>query len=141
MISYCDSAFAVWNTLTSPALQTSNIVEEESSGGESEQQCYMVQENNSLEVNSKTQLDDCANSSSNDYNCMDADALNEELSIVCEKLLKKYKILKKKSFTLNNENKDLCSKLDLVLQEKEEISSERDSLKSQLDLALKKMNF
>ena len=31
----------------------------------------------------------------------------------------------------------MCSKLDLVLQEKVEISSERDSLKTQLDLALK----
>ena len=31
----------------------------------------------------------------------------------------------------------MFSKLELVLQEKEEISSERDSLKSQLDLALK----
>jgi len=35
----------------------------------------------------------------------------------------------------------LSSKLDLVLQEKEEISSERDSLKSQLDLALKENEF
>ena len=64
-------------------------------------------------------------------------ALNEELSIVCEKLLEKYKVLKKKSFRLNKENKDLVSKLDLVLQEKEEISSEHDSLKSHLNLALK----
>ena len=42
MVSHCDSAFAVWNTLTSPALQTLNFVEEESSGGESEQRCFMV---------------------------------------------------------------------------------------------------
>ena len=27
MISHCDSAFAVWNTLTSPKLQTTNYVE------------------------------------------------------------------------------------------------------------------
>ena len=27
MVSHCDSAFAVWNTLTSPKLQTPNIVE------------------------------------------------------------------------------------------------------------------
>ena len=32
MISHCESAFAVWNILTSPELQTSNIVEKESSG-------------------------------------------------------------------------------------------------------------
>ena len=25
MVSHCDSAFAVWNTLTSPALQTTNM--------------------------------------------------------------------------------------------------------------------
>ena len=37
--------------------------------------------NDSLEVNSDTQLDDSARSSSDDY--VDADALNEELSIVC----------------------------------------------------------
>ena len=86
MVSHCDFAFAVWNTLTSPALQTTNYVEEESSGEESEH-CYMVQGNDSLEVNSETQLDDCASSSDDDL--VDADALNEELSIVCEKLLEK----------------------------------------------------
>ena len=32
MVSHCDSAFAVWNTLTSPELQTTNNVEKESSG-------------------------------------------------------------------------------------------------------------
>ena len=51
-------------------------------------------------------------------------------------MLEKYQVLKKKSFKLNNENKDLCSKLDLTLQERDEISIERDSLKSQLELAL-----
>ena len=48
--------------------------------------------NDSLEVNSDTQLDD--SSSCDEY--IDADALNEELFIVCEKLLEKYKLLKKK---------------------------------------------
>jgi len=41
-VSHCDSAFAVWNTLTSPKLQTPKYVEEESSGDESDQPCYMV---------------------------------------------------------------------------------------------------
>ena len=36
MVSHCDSAFAVWNTLTTPALQTPNIMEKESSEDESE---------------------------------------------------------------------------------------------------------
>ena len=39
----------------------------------------MVQGNNSLEVNSDTQIDDSASSSCDDY--MDADALNEELPL------------------------------------------------------------
>ena len=41
MISHCDSAFAVLNTLTSPALQTTKYVKE-SSEDESEQACYIV---------------------------------------------------------------------------------------------------
>ena len=35
----------------------------------------------------------------------------------------------------------MCSKLDLILQERDEISNERNSLKSQLDLALKENEF
>ena len=103
MISHCDSAFAVWNTLTSPALQTTKYMEE-SSGGESEQHCYMVQGNDSLEVHSETQLDSFDSSSSCDE-YVDAHALNEELSIVCEKLIEKYNLLKKKSLGINNEIK------------------------------------
>ena len=33
MVSHCDSAFVVWNTLTSPELQTTNNVKKESSVG------------------------------------------------------------------------------------------------------------
>ena len=99
MVSYCDSAFVVWNTLTSPALQTTKYVEEEFSGDESDQPCYMVSGNDSLEVNSESQLDDSASSSGDDH--MDTDALNEELSIVCENLLEKYQVLKKKCLKLN----------------------------------------
>ena len=46
-------------------------MEEESSGDESDQPCYMVQGNDSLEVHSETQLDDSASSSDGDY--IDAD--------------------------------------------------------------------
>ena len=42
LVSHCDSAFAVWNTLTSPKLQTQKYVEKESSEDESEQACYMI---------------------------------------------------------------------------------------------------
>ena len=93
----------------------------------------------SLEVHLDTQLDNSASSSCDDY--IDAHALNEELSIVCENLLSKYKLLKMKSLELKEENKNLFSKLEIVLQERVEISSERDSLKSQLDLALKETSF
>ena len=96
MVSHCDSAFAVWNTLTSLELQTIINVEKESSGGESNQACFMVQGNDSLEIISNTQLDDSTTSSYDDI--MDAHALNEELSMFCENLLSKYKALKSKSF-------------------------------------------
>ena len=66
IVSHCDSAFAVWNTLTSPTLQTMKYMEKESSEDESEQDYYMVQGNDSLEVNSDTQLDNCASFSNND---------------------------------------------------------------------------
>ena len=67
MVSHCDSAFAVLNTLTSSKLQLPIQTQDESSG-ESEQQCYMVQGNDSLEVYSETQLDsDDASSSCDDY--------------------------------------------------------------------------
>ena len=125
----------MWNTLTSLELQTTNILEKESSEDESDQHCYMIQGNDSLEVNLKTQLDDNASSSGDDY--VDADVLNEELSLVYENLLQKYQLLKKKTLKMKEENKDLFSKLDIILQERDEISIERDSLKSKLDLALK----
>ena len=46
--------------------------------------------------------------------------------------------MKKKSFILKEEYKDLFSKLNMTLQERDEISNERDSLKFQLNLALNK---
>ena len=54
MVSHCDSAFAVWNTLTSPTEQTTNILEKESSGDEYDQAWFMVQEIDSLGVKSDT---------------------------------------------------------------------------------------
>jgi len=135
IVSHCDSAFAVWNTLTSSELQTINNVDKESSREESDQACFMVQGNYFLELHSDTQLDDSASSSCDDN--MDAHALNEELFIVYENLLSKYKVLKKKSSKLKEENENLFSKLNMILQEKVDISSERDSLKTQLDFALK----
>jgi len=49
---------------------------------------------------------------------MNAHALNEELSKFCENLLFKYVAFKKKSFELKEENKNLFSKLSVILQEK-----------------------
>ena len=91
------------DTLTSPKLQTTINVEKESSGDESDETCFMVQGNDSLEVNSDTHLNDSASPSCDD-NAMDAHALNEELSMFCENLLSKYKALKKKRFELEIQN-------------------------------------
>ena len=94
----------------------------------------MVQGNDSLEVQSETQLD---TSTSSYYNeCMDAQALNDELAKNCENLISKYKLLKKENFGLKEKNKNLSSRLEIALQEWDEISSELDSLKSQLAIAL-----
>ena len=66
MVSHCDSAFVVWNTLISSEGQGSNDLERESSEDDSDQTCFMVQKNDSLEVNSKSNIDDCANTSNDD---------------------------------------------------------------------------
>ena len=58
-----------------------NVCGEGTSGDETSQACFMVQEIDSLEVKSDTQLDDIASPSCDD-NSMDANALNEELSFV-----------------------------------------------------------
>ena len=42
IVSHCDSAFAVWNTLTSPKEQKTNILEKESIVDESDEACYMI---------------------------------------------------------------------------------------------------
>ena len=57
---------------------------------ESEQTCYIVQGNDSLEITLKTHLDDCACSFDDHDSSMDAHALNEELSMFCEDILDKY---------------------------------------------------
>ena len=92
-------------------------MEKESSEDESNQACFMVQGNDSLEITSNTQLHDYA-SSSGDDNAIDTHALNEELFFFCENLLSKYKALKNKSFELKEENKNLFSKFDLIFQER-----------------------
>jgi len=86
IVSHCNSAFAVWNILTSPELQTQINEKEKSSGEESDQRCLMVQGNDSLEVYSDTQLDNSTSSSCNE--CVDAHALNNELAIGSEKFYK-----------------------------------------------------
>jgi len=62
----------------------------------SNEACYMVQGIDSLEVHSDTHLDDSTTSSNDDHDSMNAHALNEELSLFCENLLNKYKLLKRK---------------------------------------------
>ena len=92
----------------------------------------MVQGKNSLEVQSESQLDDC--SSSFCYGCFEVQNLNVELATKLEKFLEKHELLTKKNFDLKEEMEDLCSSFESILQEKKEITSECDSLKSQLEL-------
>ena len=93
-------------------------MERQSSEDDSNQECFMIQENDSLEVNSESDLDDSASMLNEDANM-----LNEELAMFCKNLLRKYKLLKNKSLKLKKENELLSSKLDFVLKEKEEISN------------------
>ena len=58
IIFHCDSAFAVWNTLTSLKIQTIHVLKKEYSGDESDQAYFMVQGIDSLEVKPDTHLDD-----------------------------------------------------------------------------------
>ena len=48
VFSHYDSAFAVWNILTSPELQMLINKKRKSSRDESDERCFMVQKNNSL---------------------------------------------------------------------------------------------
>jgi len=57
LVSHCGFIFVVWNTLISHKKQASNISERESIGNESNQACYIVQENDSLEVTLDSHLD------------------------------------------------------------------------------------
>ena len=45
LISHCDSSFAVWNTLTSPEQQTTNIVKREAIVDESDEACSLGEVN------------------------------------------------------------------------------------------------
>ena len=71
MTSHYDSAFALWNILTSPKLLTTNYVEKEPLVDESDETCYIVQGIDSLEVHLDTHLDDSVSSSCDDN--IDAD--------------------------------------------------------------------
>jgi len=132
-----DSAFAVWSMLSSPELPKIINKIRRSRRDISEEPCFMVHGNDSHEVQSDSQLDDC--SSSYCYGCGEVQTLNVELTSKLEIFLEKHELLKKKHFDVKEELKDLCSTFETVLQEKGEIASERDSLKSQLELALKEI--
>ena len=57
LVSNLDSAFVVWNKLTTSTSKLQlPIQQKEESSGESEPQCFMVQGNDSLEVLPDTQL-------------------------------------------------------------------------------------
>ena len=94
----------MWNTLISLKEQASNNSERGPIVDEPDQACYMVQGNDSLEINLDSHLDDCASTFNDDHNSADAHMLNKELSLFYEILLSKYKVLKNKSFNLRKEN-------------------------------------
>jgi len=75
-------------------------MEKKSSGDESDEAFYMFKENDSLEIHLDTHLVDSASSFNDDHDSIDVHDLNEELSLFCENLLNKYKLLKSKSFKL-----------------------------------------
>ena len=59
-VSNIDSAFIVWNKLTTTSASKLQMpIQPEESSGESDSQCFMVQGNDSLEVQSESQLDSC----------------------------------------------------------------------------------
>ena len=91
MFSHYDSACAVWNILTSPEIQTITNKKRKSSRDKSDERCFMVQGNDSFEVHSQQDV----STSSYCNECMDAQALNDELVKNCENLFSKYKLLKK----------------------------------------------
>ena len=99
--------------MTSPELSTLINKKRRSRRDESDECCFMVQGNDSLEVHSDTQLD--ASTSSYCNECLEAQAMNNELAKICENLISKYKLLKKNNLVLKEENKNLSSRLDLVL--------------------------
>ena len=81
LASNYDSAFAVWNMLTTTTT-TSKLqvqIQPKEYSGESESQCFIVQGNDYLEVQSETQLDSFDSSSSCDEH-VDPNTLNEELA-------------------------------------------------------------
>jgi len=79
-VANCDSAFAVWNTLISLEEQNSNDMERESSEDDCDQECFMIQRNDPLEVNLESEINE------------DVNMLNDELAIFCEDLLEIYKL-------------------------------------------------
>jgi len=81
VFAHYDSAFAVWSILTSPELPKIINRMRRSKRDKSDEHCFMVQGNDSLEVQSDTLLD--ASSSSYCNNCMDAQVMNDELAKNC----------------------------------------------------------
>ena len=61
---------------------------------ESDERCFMVQGNDSLEVQPETQLD--ASTSSYCYGCLEVQTINVELATKCENFLEKYDLLKRR---------------------------------------------
>ena len=107
VFAHYDSAFAIWSILTSPELPKIINKLRRSRRDKSDEHCLIVQGNDSLEVQSESQLDD--SSSSYCYGCLEAQTLNMELATKLDNFLEKHKLLKEDNLVLKNELKNLLS--------------------------------
>jgi len=126
-VSNIDSAFVVWNTLTSLGEKDLYYAGSDSDvGSDTSNKCYMVQGDNPLEVTTESEVDD-------------NDMSYDELSTFCKLLLEKYDMMKKENKNLKkkfdcmlNENDSFRTKVACLEKEKEDLKNENVSLFSKL---------
>jgi len=128
-VSNFDSAFVVWNTLTSLGEKDQYYAGSDSDvGSDVSNMCYMVQGDNPLEVTTESEVEE------------DVDMSYNELASFCQQLLEKYdmlrkdnKILKKNFDCMLKENDSLRTKVACMEKENEILKNENVSLLSKLN--------
>ena len=119
-VANLDSASVVWNSLISLGEQEQYYAGSDSDvGSDASNVCYMVQGDNSLKVNTESEVE------------KEVDMSYDELESFCQQLLEKYDMLKK-------DNKKMKKKFDCMLNEKDSlqenfeiISKENEKLKNE----------